>query len=158
MIVLLFFTSCFVFLAIITMVIRDRLESLGHASGYLLCLLDCVGVLNKISRLFPCGILREQAVLPSRQRSGATAPSERLTTLGRVGGSVELDDRLQEPYRGNTGGLGQDRLLTASRHIGLACRRKAAALLPLPCLTAAVNPCPCHSKRVATLSTRCIAG
>jgi hypothetical protein len=82
MIVLLFFTSCFVFVAIITIVIRDRLEFLGHASGHLLCLLECIGVLNKISRLFPYGILREQAVLPSRQRPEAAAPSERLTLLG----------------------------------------------------------------------------
>lgn len=82
MIVLLFFTSCFVFMAIITIVIRDRLEFLGHASGHLLCLLDCIGVLNKISRLFPCGILWEQAVLPSRQRPEAAAPSEPLTSLG----------------------------------------------------------------------------
>lgn len=43
MIVFLFFTSCFVFVTIITIVIRDRLEFLGHASGYLLCLLDCIG-------------------------------------------------------------------------------------------------------------------
>jgi hypothetical protein len=94
MIVLLFFTSCFVFVAIITIVIRDRLEFLGHASGHLLCLLDCIGVLNKISRLFPRGILREQAVLPSRQRPEATAPSKRLILLGRVRGRVEQGDRL----------------------------------------------------------------
>lgn len=156
MIVLLFFTSCFVFLAIITMVIRDRLESLGHASGYLCSLLDCIGVLNEISRLDPRGILREGAVLPSRQGSGAAA--KRLTLLGRVRGMVEQGDRLQEPYPRNTVGPGQDRLSTASRHIGLACRGKAAALLRLPCLTTAIDPRLYHGKRVATLSTRRIAG
>lgn len=68
MIVLLFFTSCFVLLAIITMVVSGRLEYLGHASGYLFSLLDCMRVLEENSRLDPRGILREEAVPPSRQR------------------------------------------------------------------------------------------